>query len=196
LTALTANASTSAWTRAAWLAAGLGAAALARSAFNGTGAAGAFLSGSIFGLTLLVLALVGGWRPAMPGPRSLAVGVVGGLVLVAVPLLVGPASRAVIGMRAEPYVAWVAVTALVATAEEAILRGAILSALDEAGGPILAVIGSSAAFALMHAPLYGWGVVPVDLAAGVLLAGLRYLTGGTAAPTIAHLLADLATWWL
>ena len=114
----------------------------------------------------------------------------------AVPLLVGPASRAVIGMRAEPFVAWVVVTALVATAEEAMLRGAILSALDEAGGPILAVIGSSAAFALMHVPLYGWGVVPIDLAAGVLLAGLRYLTGGTAAPTVAHLLADLATWWL
>ena len=52
------------------------------------------------------------------------------------------------------------------------------------------------AFALMHVPVYGWGVVPVDLAAGVLLAGLRYLTGGTAAPTMAHLLADLATWWL
>jgi membrane protease YdiL (CAAX protease family) len=196
LTTLTASASTSAWTRAAWLAAGLGAAALARSAFNGTGAAGAFLSGSIFGLTLLLLALAGGWRPATPRAGSLAVGVVGGLVLVTVPLLVGPASRAVIGMGAEPYLAWVAVTALVATAEEAMLRGAILSALDEAGGSILAVIGSSAAFALMHVPLYGRGVVPVDLAAGVLLAGLRYLTGGTAAPTIAHLLADLATWWL
>ena len=120
----------------------------------------------------------------------------GGLVLVAVPLLVGPASRAVTGMRAEPFVAWLAVTALVATAEEAMLRSAILSALDEAGGPVLAVIGSSTAFALMHVPLYGWGVVPIDLAAGVLLAGLRYLSGGIAAPTVAHLIADLATWWL
>jgi len=196
LTALAAQASHSPWPRALWLAAGVGAAALARSGFNGTGAAGAFISGAIFGVTLLVLAAASGWRPARPRVPSLVVGVAGGLVLVAVPLLVGPASRAVTGMRAEPFIAWVAVTALVVTAEEAMLRGAILSALDEAGGPILAVIGSSAAFALMHVPLYGWGIVPIDLAAGILLAGLRYLTGGIAAPTVAHLLADLATWWL
>ena len=196
MTALAARASNTAWTRSALLAAGLGAAAVARSAFNGTGSVGAFLSGTVFGMTLMALALVGSWRPARPGLRSLVVGSVGGLILVAVPLLVGPASRAVTGMRAEPFVAWLAVTALVATAEEALLRGALLAALDEAGGTLLAVIGSSAAFALMHVPVYGWGVVPIDLAAGVLLAGLRYLTGGTAAPTVAHLLADLASWWL
>ncbi len=196
LTALALRGSTAAWTRAAWLAAGLGAVAVARSAFNGTGTAGGFLSGSLFGITLLILAFVGGWRPGPPRLASLVTGVVGGLVLVAVPALLGPPSRVVTAMRPEPFLIWVAVTGLVASAEEALLRGALLSALDEAGGPPLAVIGSSAAFALMHAPLYGWGVVPIDLAAGVLLAGLRYLTGGTAAPTAAHLLADLATWWL
>ena len=51
------------------------------------------------------------------------------------PLLVGPASRAVTGMRAEPFIAWVAVTALVVTAEESMLRGAILSALDRPAAP-------------------------------------------------------------
>jgi hypothetical protein len=48
----------------------------------------------------------------------------------------------------------------------------------------------------MHVPLYGWGVVPVDLAAGVWLAGLRLAGGGVGAPVVAHLLADLAGWWL
>jgi len=196
LTTLAASWPTSAWYRAAWLSAGLGAAALARSAFIGTGTAGAFLVGTVFGLTLLGFALSAGWRPALPRLGSLGVGVVGGLILVGIPEVVGPSSRAVIGIRPDPFLAWVAVTALVVAAEEALLRGALLSVLDEAGGPVVAVAASSVAFALMHVPVYGWGVVPIDLAAGVLLAGLRYLTGGTAAPTVAHLLADMATWWL
>jgi membrane protease YdiL (CAAX protease family) len=196
LTALTARAPIATWTRAAWLTAGLGSAAVARSAFNGTGAAGGFASGAAFGVTILILAVVAGWRSGRPRASSVAVGVGGGLVLVAVPLLLGPTSRATVGIRPEPFLVWALVTALVATAEEAMLRGALLSALDDAGGPILAVIGSSVAFAVMHVPLYGWGVVPIDLGAGVLLAGLRYVSGGTLAPTVAHLLADLATWWL
>jgi len=196
LTALAASWSTSAGQRAAWLSAGLSAVALARSAFNGTGATAAFLVGTAFGLALLGLALVAGWRAARPRLRSLGVGILGGLILVGVPELVGPSPRAVTGMRPDPFLLWAAVTALVVAAEEALLRGALLSALDEAAGPAVAVTASSMAFALMHVPVYGWGVVPVDLAAGVLLAGLRYLTGGTAAPTMAHLLADLATWWL
>jgi len=196
LTTLAASRPTSAGYRAAWLSAGLGAATLARSAFIGAGSAGAFLVGSVFALTLLGLALAAGWRPALPRLGSLGVGVVGGLILIGIPELVGPSSRAVIGMRPDPFLAWVAVTALVVTAEEALLRGALLSSLDAAGGPAVAVVGSSIAFALMHVPVYGWGVVPLDLAAGAFLAGLRYLTDGTAAPTMAHLLADLATWWL
>jgi len=196
LTNLAASWPTSAWHRAAWLSAGLGAAALARSAFIGAGTVGAFVVGTIFGLTLLSLAVAAGWRPTRPRLASLGVGIVGGLILIGIPELVGPSSRAVIGIRPDPFLAWVAVTALVVTAEEALLRGALLSALDAAGGPAVAVAASSAAFALMHVPVYGWGVVPIDLAAGALLAGLRYLTGGTAAPTMAHLLADMATWWL
>ena len=43
---------------------------------------------------------------------------------------------------------------------------------------------------------YGWHVVPLDLAVGVWLAGLRLLSGGVAAPAMAHGLADIATWWL
>jgi membrane protease YdiL (CAAX protease family) len=196
LTTLAASWPTSAWHRAAWLSAGLGAAALARSAFIGIGTPGAFLIGTVFGLTLLGIALAAGWRPALPRLGSLGVGIVGGLILIVIPELVGPSSRAVFGIRPDPFFAWVAVTALVVAAEEALLRGALLSALDAAGGPAVAVIGSSIAFALMHVPVYGWGVVPIDLAAGAFLAGLRYLTGGTAAPTMAHLVADMATWWL
>ena len=34
----------------------------------------------------------------------------------------------------------------------------------------------------MHVPLYGWHVVPLDLAVGLVLAGLRIWTRGLAAP--------------
>jgi len=186
---------TSSGPRLAWLCAGLAAAALARAALNGGGATSGFLAGTGFGLALLCLALSGGWRPALPRPGSLAVGLLGGALLIMVPLLAGPPSRAVTGVRPEPFLGWLAITLLVVMAEEALLRGALLDAVDAMAGPPVAVLASSLAFALLHVPLYGWGVVPIDLAAGVWLAGLRYLTGGIAAPAMAHLLADLAAWW-
>ena len=196
MTALAASRSGSAGQRAVVLGVGLGAAALARAALNGSGATSAYLAGTGFGAALLCLAFAAGWRPVRPRLASVGVGILGGLILVGLPLLASPSTRAVTGMRPEPFLAWLVVTALVVAAEEVLLRGALLSALDEAAGPMVAVLTSSAAFALMHVPLYGWGVVPIDLAAGVWLAGLRYLTGGVAAPAVAHYLADLATWWL
>jgi hypothetical protein len=44
--------------------------------------------------------------------------------------------------------------------------------------------------------VYGWAVVPLDIAVGVWLGTLRAVTGTVAAPAIAHSLADLAGWWL
>ncbi len=195
MTALAASRAGSAGQRAVLLGAGLGTAALARAALTGTGAASAYLAGTGFGAALLCLAFAAGWRPARPRAASVGLGILGGLILVGLPLLAGPATRAVTAMRPEPFAAWLVVTALVVTAEEVLLRGAFLSAVDEAAGPAAAVTASSLAFALMHVPLYGWGVVPIDVAAGVWLAALRYLSGGVAAPAVAHFLADLATRW-
>ena len=52
------------------------------------------------------------------------------------------------------------------------------------------------AFALLHVPVYGWHVLPLDLAVGCGLGALRLLTGGVTAPAVAHVGADLAGWWL
>jgi membrane protease YdiL (CAAX protease family) len=61
----------------------------------------------------------------------------------------------------------------------------------------MAALGlTTLAFALMHVPMYGWHVVPLDLAVGFTLGGLRIATRGIAAPAVAHAIADLATWWL
>ncbi len=60
----------------------------------------------------------------------------------------------------------------------------------------VAVLATSLLFALIHVPLYGWHVVPLDFGVGVFLAGLRLASGSVTAPVIAHVVADLATWWV
>jgi membrane protease YdiL (CAAX protease family) len=182
--------------RAAWLLAGLAAATFARAAANGQPTTTALAAGSGFGVALLVAAILAGWRPAWPRGRSLVIGAVGGVVLLALPLLLHPGAASAIGMRPGPLAAWAVVTILVATAEEVLLRGALFDAIGQPYGLLGAVVVSSLAFALMHVPLYGWTVVPLDIAAGVWLCGLRLASGGVAAPAVAHALADLATWWL
>ena len=125
----------------------------------------------------------------------LVIGLAGGLVLVVLPRLMHPGVPVILGMRPEPFVAWLAVTALVATGEEVLLRGVLLDAIATRGGVVLAVAVTSVVFGLIHVPLYGWSVVPLDICVGVWLAGLRLVSGSVAAPAVAHTLADVATWW-
>jgi membrane protease YdiL (CAAX protease family) len=181
---------------AIWLLGGLAAASLARAAVNGHVAPSAFVAGAAFGVVLVAVAGVAGWRPARPSVSSLLIGLLGGLVLVALPQLAHPLLPAVVGMRPEPFAVWALVTAVVVTGEEALVRGALFGTIERAAGPVAAVAVTSLAFALMHVPLYGWHVVPLDLGVGVWLGGLRLATGGVAAPAIAHGIADLSTWWI
>jgi membrane protease YdiL (CAAX protease family) len=182
--------------RIAWLMAGLAGLALARAAANGESAPTAFAAGAAFGAATVSLAWLDGWRPAMPRLRGLGIGVAGGLVLIVLPQAISPGAAVGLGIRPEPFAAWVLITLLVSTAEEVLIRGALLEAIEAGFGLPVAIGLSSLAFTLIHVPLYGWGVVPLDLAAGVWLAGLRLTGGGLAAPIVAHGLADLASWWL
>jgi membrane protease YdiL (CAAX protease family) len=174
--------------------------------------------GVAFGLVLAVAATLGRTMPAPRGATAdggvgrgrlaglahlstpLAAGAVFGLLLVAITVagqrLGGGAFMPGTGRPAAPFVPWAAVTILVAGAEEALLRGRLFDAVRRARGVIPAVFITTVAFALMHVPLYGWHVVPLDLAVGLGLVGLRLATGGIAAPAAAHVVADLATWWL
>ena len=174
--------------------AGLAAVVGMRWAATVAGVAGGVAIGLVFGFGLLVVALATGWRPLLGRRSSIAIGVAGGTVLVVLaltrsgqlPWLAPPAA----------FIPWVAVTILVASAEELVLRGALFDELEGSVGTLAAVLVTSVVFALMHVPLYGWHVVPLDLGVGLWLAGLRLATGGIAAPAIAHAVADLATWWL
>jgi membrane protease YdiL (CAAX protease family) len=156
-----------------------------------------YLVGTLFGIAFLALARAGGLRFSVPRPSALLIGLVGSVILVV--LAIGASQLAGEPLRAVPkteFAAWTLVTILVATAEELVLRGALFDALRDSLGLWVAVVVTSGAFALMHVPLYGWHVVPLDLGVGVFLAGLRLASGSVAAPAVAHVVADLVTWWL
>jgi len=101
-----------------------------------------------------------------------------------------------LGRPAASFLPWAAITVLVATAQEVLIRGVLLDWLENVGGIALAILLTSAVFALMHVPLYGWHVVPLDFAVGLGLAGLRLTSRSLVAPAAAHTVADLASWWL
>ncbi len=175
---------------------GLGLAVLVRWQAFRTAALDGIIEGLIFGCALLAVAWVGGLRPAAPSVGAMACGIAAGGLLVAVSVMVRwPIPPLVVG-RAAPFVPWVAVTVLVATSEELVLRGALWRWTADAGGDLAALLATSLLFALIHVPVYGPTVVPLDFGVGLLLGGLRLWFGGPAAPAAAHVVADLATWWL
>jgi membrane protease YdiL (CAAX protease family) len=86
-----------------------------------------------------------------------------------------------------------AVLALVAgtgVAEEAFFRRLLYGRLERWGAAV-AVVGSAAAFGLMHVPLHGTAALPVDLGAGLFLSWQRWASGTWAAPAATHALANL-----
>ena len=197
------------WREAALVTAGLAAITAARWGATRAGL-DALAVGATFGLALLLLVPAGFGVSALARgaskvdvrvlARTVVIGALAGLVLAGI-AVVGPAlggSMRIPGLG-RPDVAflpWALVTVLVASAEEAVLRGVLFDRLTRAGGILLAIGVTTLAFALLHVPLYGWHVVPLDLAVGLGLGGLRVATRSVAAPAIAHAMADLATWWL
>ncbi len=156
--------------------------------------------GGAFGAALVAIALAVRWRPRRPATRSIVTGLLAGLGAASALVLL-----AVIGRAHGPWIPldpaatlapWAQVTLLVAIAEELVLRGALFDEVDGAGGRTVAVATTAVVFALLHVPLYGWQVVPLDLGVGIMLGGLRVASGGVLAPAVAHALADLAAWWI
>jgi membrane protease YdiL (CAAX protease family) len=198
--------------QAALLAAGLGAIVTGRWAATWLGF-DPLAVGLAFGLALAALALAGGFGArawdrsnrrriltSRPAVRAVIAGALFGLALVGAgvlgPSLAGAAAIPGLGRASFAFLPWAGVTVVVAVAEEAILRGILFDRLARAGGALLALGLTTALFALMHVPVYGWHVVPLDLAVGLGLGGLRLGTRSIAAPASAHVFADLATWWL
>jgi len=84
----------------------------------------------------------------------------------------------------------VALNTLAAVSEEIWFRRVVYGWLAPAG-PVVATLGAAALFAAVHVPRYGTWVLPVDLAAGVLLGWQRRTTGSWKVPAVTHAVADL-----
>lgn len=127
--------------------------------------------------------LAGGGARAAWGP-SLAVfalgasGFVVGRVLLDVPF--GPRALALA----------VALNALAAVAEEAFFRRFLYGVLAPSWGPAAAVVVTAGLFALVHVTVWGWWVLPLDLAAGLVLSWQRAATGRWSVPAATHVLAN------
>ena len=79
---------------------------------------------------------------------------------------------------------------LAAVAEEAWFRRLCFGLLAPAG-PVVAVAGSSVLFALVHVSIYGFWILPLDLAAGAVLGWQRAVTGSWVTPAVTHMVANL-----
>jgi membrane protease YdiL (CAAX protease family) len=91
---------------------------------------------------------------------------------------------------APPTLRVIAASTLAAVAEEAFFRR-LLWAVLRPGGVVLAALGSAGLFAVAHVTVYGWWVLPLDLAAGLVLAWQRWASGSWAVPAVTHVVANL-----
>jgi membrane protease YdiL (CAAX protease family) len=175
---------------------GIIAAAVLRAAIGAPNVAASMPAGVVFALALLVVSVAAGWRPGRPRVAAAGLGVVGGAALAGAWLL----SQGSPGVQIAPINAdlaiWTPIVALVAVAEEIVLRGALFDAVRSGFGDSAALLATTLLFAMMHVPLYGIGSLPLDLAVGLLLGGLRVVSGGVLAPAVAHVVADLVGGWL
>lgn len=180
--------------RVASLLVGFGAAVFLRVAVGGDAVARSSSAGLVFAGCLVVLALAARTRVPVSG-TAVVVGL-GGVLLVCFPV----ALEQLLTFRplhgAQGFATWAVVVTVVATAEEVFLRGTLYDAVATRWGAVAAVVVGAVCFALLHVPLYGWHVLPLDLAVGVVLGGLRQSTGTPAAPAVTHVGADLVGWFV
>lgn len=170
---------------------GFGLAVLLRLLVGGPGPGRSPAAGLVFAAALLAMAAAAGTTVPVT-VRALTAGVAG-VVLLCLPVAALRAGTPLHGVAGFP--SWAVVVAVVATAEEVFLRGTLYDAVHAVGGDQPAIAVGALAFALLHVPLYGWHVVPLDLVVGLVLGELRRTTGTAAAPTVTHVGADLVGWF-
>lgn len=117
--------------------------------------------------------------------RSVGVGVIGLAPFVLV-RLTGVGRPSMLGAFA------IGVVVVAAFAEEAFFRGLLHDRLQRIGLAPLAIGAVTASlFALIHVSTYGAWVLPLDLAAGAVLAWQRHASGTWIVPAVTHACANL-----
>jgi membrane protease YdiL (CAAX protease family) len=84
----------------------------------------------------------------------------------------------------------VALNALAAVDEEAFFRRSLYGLVEGRWGPVVAVVVTAGAFALVHVTVWGLWVLPLDLAAGLVLSWQRAATGRWSVPAATHVVAN------
>jgi membrane protease YdiL (CAAX protease family) len=149
----------------------------------GSGLLVAAVSGAILAAATLAPVPLG-VRGSSLGP--LAVGLAGLVAVVAAAAVGGPPIPA-------PVPAWApAMNIFAAIGEEALFRRTAYGWLERFG-PLVAVIATALLFALVHVPVYGTSVLPIDLGAGLLFGWQRWAGGTWSAPAATHVVANLLT---
>ncbi len=165
-----------------------------RVALGGHAVASSIPAGLAFAACLLVLSAAAGTRVPV-SRRALVIGLAG-VALVCAPVGLEHLLTTRPVHDGHGFVGWALAVTVVATAEEVFLRGALYDAASAVWGVPAAVVLGAVCFALLHVPLYGWHVVPLDLAVGIVLGGLRQGAGTPAAPAVTHVGADLVGFFL
>ena len=144
----------------------------------------------------LVLGLTGLRWPVPEAEGNAAVARPGAELRPSVVLLVGIVAVAVGRLLGAGGTRWLApalasllLNTLAAVAEEAFFRRLVYGLLSS-WGPGVAVGGSALCFAAVHVTVWGWAVLPLDLAAGLLLGWQRAATGGWRVPAVTHVVAN------
>ncbi|HWD71097.1 MAG TPA: CPBP family intramembrane glutamic endopeptidase [Actinomycetota bacterium] len=135
-------------------------------------------------------------RPLHPASAAnwltaVALGLVAMLIAARLPGLLGMAPHGAGRIVVHAAPAAVAASVVAAVAEEAFFRRLVYGWLASSWGAAVAICGSAVAFAAIHVPVYGFAVLPIDTAAGLLLGWQRWMTGGWSASGLTHVAANL-----
>jgi membrane protease YdiL (CAAX protease family) len=181
-------------TRVALLVAAFAVALALRVVLGGDDVARSVPAGLAFAVSLLAVSVAA--RTNVPVSRRAVLIGLAGVALVCAPV----ALESLLTLRplhgTAGFAGWAAAVTVVATAEEVFLRGTLYDAVAGVSGDLAAIVVGAVLFALLHVPLYGWHVVPLDLAVGLVLGGIRQSTGTSAAPAVTHVGADLIGWFV
>ncbi len=146
------------------------------------------------GVLFVALLVLGAWLPlpAVPAGNARRMGTWTTAQAVLIGVIAFGAGRWLVGGQPPTSAtAFVVITnTLAAVAEEAWFRRLCFGLLAPAGTGF-AVVGSAVLFAAVHVSIYGYWVLPLDLAAGLLLGWQRSATGSWAAPAVTHVFANL-----
>lgn len=144
-------------------------------------------------LFVVLFALGAAWPAASGAPAvgraQMAWMVAAGVAIFAVGRLLG-GGDAPFHAPAPAITRLIVLNSVAAVAEEAFFRRLVYGALAPAGAAV-AVVGSAALFALVHVTVYGWWVLPLDLAAGLVLSWQRWASGSWKVPAVTHVLANV-----